>query len=81
MATFDFQLEAGALIRKRLLFNLRSLALRNGLTFEVLADDGGWISTSYALRVSGSPEMVAAYAERFNEWSKKMREEKAEKTP
>jgi hypothetical protein len=74
MATFDFQLEAGALVRKTLLFELRSAAMKRNLTFEVVADDGGWISTRYALRVAGSPEAVTDYADMYNRWSKKNRE-------
>jgi peroxiredoxin len=43
------------------MFALRSIASKLGLTFKVLADDGGWISTTYLVRVEGSKEAIDDY--------------------
>lgn len=74
MATWDFRFEAGALVRKSLLFQFKAEAVKAGLTFEVIADDGGWISTTYLIRVSGPDRAVATYTEAVTRWAKAQRE-------
>jgi hypothetical protein len=80
MATYDFQLEAGALIRKQVLFEFRAAASKAGLTFELLADDGGWLSTTYLARVTGTPEAVTRYAGAVKSWAEKMKSEEKKRT-
>lgn len=74
MATWDFRFEAGALVRKSLLFQFKAEAVKAGLTFEVIADDGGWISTTYLIRVSGPDRAVATYLDAVTRWAKAQRE-------
>jgi hypothetical protein len=58
---WDWEFEVGAFERKPFMFALRSIASKLGLTFKVLADDGGWISTTYLVRVEGSKEAIDDY--------------------
>jgi hypothetical protein len=74
MAAYTFQLSAGALVRKSLIHEFRVHALKSGLSFEVLSDDGGWVSTSYLLRVSGEPGAVATYQRAVESWARKQKE-------
>jgi hypothetical protein len=74
VATYTFQLEAGAILRKSLLHEFRVHALKSGLEFKVLSNDGGWLWTEYLLRVSGEPGAVAGYKRAVESWSAKQRE-------
>lgn len=60
MSTYSFSFEAGALVRGRVLFELRSSAARYGLSFSAL-DDGGWLSTAYQCTVAGEEAAVLNY--------------------
>lgn len=75
MAIATMQFEAGAMIRRQVLFQLRAAAERAGLTFRVVADDGGWLSTSYLVRVEGPDEAVLLFQRSVKRWMQEIEAE------
>jgi hypothetical protein len=70
--THDFEIDLGAAIRKTVLFQMRSAAARLDLTFTILADDGGWLSTKYLIRVEGKQGALESFQHAYQHWARRM---------
>ena len=65
-ATFSFS--AGALVRKEVIFQLKTAAQSRGLALGIL-DDGGWISRTYSVTVEGEEPNVKDYLQAVENWA------------
>lgn len=63
-----FGCEFGALVRKEAVFQIRSGAMKYGVSCEVL-EDRGFLSSEYMFRVVGPSAKVDAFREALKEWT------------
>lgn len=62
-----FQLELGVLVRRNVIFQIRSGAQRAGVECEVI-ENKGIFDSEYQIRIIGPTEKVHAFRKSLNDW-------------
>jgi hypothetical protein len=66
-ASVNFSFVVGALIRKRVRFELGKAAQVRGLSIEII-DNGGWLETEYFVTANGDAAMVGDFRDAVLRW-------------